>query len=90
MLYANIFTETGSIEFHAVREYEDRDGGKNLLMHIERSEDRKSFSDWRLPDISCIKSYGFSEDELFRIEDYLAANESIIWDDFRREAGSNA
>ena len=33
--------------------------------------------------MACYKSYGFSELDLFAIEDYLTVNESIIWDDWR-------
>ena len=67
MLYSKIFTKKGTIEIHVVRQYEDR----------ERQ------SDWRLPDIYCTHSYGFTEDEQFQMEDYLRNNEAIIWDDWR-------
>ena len=35
--------------------------------------------------MACYKSYGFSELDLFAIEDYLTVNESIIWDDWREQ-----
>lgn len=83
MLYAKLFTDKGTLEVHVVREYEDRDGGDNLEIHVECAENRERQSDWRLPDLVCTRSYGFSEDEEFQMEDYLRDNESIIWDDWR-------
>lgn len=83
MLYSKIFTDKGTLEIYVVREYEDRDGGDNLAIHVECAEDRARYSDWRLPDLVCTHSYGFSEDEIFAMEDYLRDNESIIWDDWR-------
>ena len=83
MLYSKIFTKKGTIEIHVVRQYEDRDGGDNLIVHVECAEDRERQSDWRLPDIYCTHSEGFTEDEQFQMEDYLRNNEAIIWDDWR-------
>jgi len=85
MLYSKIFLPKGTLEIHVVREYEDRDGGDNLVVHIECAENRECQADWRLPDIYCTHSYGFDEDERFQQEDYLRNNEAIIWDDWRRE-----
>lgn len=83
MLYSKIFTDKGTIEVYIVREYKDRDGGDNLDIHVECAEDRSRYADWRLPDVACTHSYGFSEDEIFEMEDYLRDNESIMWDDWR-------
>ena len=35
MLYSKIFTKNGTLEIHVVRQYEDRDGGDNLIVHVE-------------------------------------------------------
>lgn len=91
MLYSKLFTKNGTIEIHVVREYEDRDGGDNLMIHVECAEHRERQADWRIPDIYCTHSYSFTEDEQFRMEDYLRNNEAIIWDDWREaEAKADA
>lgn len=91
MLYAKIFSAPNkTLEVHVVRQYEDRDGGENLLIRIEHEECRDHYSEWHLPDVYCCKSYGFSEDETFDMENYLRNNESIIWDDWREEKNDAA
>lgn len=83
MLYALLFEPIGTLEFHIVREYVDRDGGDNLIVSVEKKENRQVCCEWILPDIFCRKAYGFTDDELFDIEEYLRDNESIMWDDWR-------
>ncbi|MBE6100691.1 MAG: hypothetical protein E7200_01110 [Selenomonas ruminantium] len=86
MLYATfILKENIYLNVFVMKEYEDRDGGDNLIIRVEQKEKEENFSEWRLPDMACYKSYGFSELDLFAIEDYLTVNESIIWDDWREQ-----
>lgn len=86
MLYATfILKENIYLNVYVMKEYEDRDGGNNLTVHVEQKGKEENFSEWRLPDIACYKSYGFTELDLFGIEDYLTVNESIIWDDWREQ-----
>ena len=86
MLYSKLFKK-GNITwaFFVLREYEDRDGGDNLLVRVEIEENPDAFCEWRLPDIFCYKSYGFSEEELLHIREYIRNNEMLMWSDFRKE-----
>ena len=84
MLYSTFLLKNDiHLNVYVLREYEDRDGGINLAIRIEQKGHAENFSEWRLPDVSCFKSFGFSESDTFKIEDYLTTNESIIWDDWR-------
>ena len=84
MLYSTFFLKDNVyLNVYVMKEYEDRDGGNNLAIRIEQKSNEDNFCEWRLPDVSCSKSFGFSENDLFKIEDYLTANESIIWDEWR-------
>ena len=74
------------LNLYIMNEYKDRDGGNNLSLRIEDRDNADSFCEWRLPDVACSKSFGFSENDLFKIEDYIRANESIIWDDWKENA----
>lgn len=85
MLYSEINMPDGWWAFYITNKYEDRDGGDNLSVRVEKESDAKAFSEWRLPDVSCIKSYGFSEDDLMEIENFLRDNESIMWDMYREK-----
>ena len=68
-----------------IKEYEDRDGGDNLVVRVEIEEAPDSFCEWRLPDIFCYKSYGFSEEDLLKIKEYIRNNQMLMWSDFRKE-----
>ena len=84
MIYATfILKDDVYLNVYVMKEYEDRDGGINLNIHIEQKGQEENFCEWRLPDMACYKSFGFSESDLFKIEDYLTVNEAIIWDDWR-------
>ena len=84
MLYATfLLRDKIYLNVYVMNEYKDRDGGNNLTIRIERKQYEENFCEWRLPDVTCIKSFGFSEEDLFGIERYLILNESIIWDDWR-------
>lgn len=84
MLYATfLLRDKIYLNVYVMNEYEDRDGGNNLTIRIEQKQYEENFCEWRLPDVTCIKSFGFSEEDLFGIERYLILNESIIWDDWR-------
>lgn len=84
MLYATfILKENVYLNVYIMKEYQDRDGGDNLTIRIEQKGQEEHFCEWRLPDMACYKSFGFSELDIFKIEEYLTLNESIIWDDWR-------
>lgn len=83
MLYSKILIKDDWWSFYVVRMYEDRDGGDNLLIRVEREKDAAAFSELRLPDNTCLKSFGFSEDEIYEIQDFLLYNSPLMWDDYR-------
>ena len=84
MLYSTFLLKDNiHLNVYVLREYEDRDGGINLAIRIEQEDHAENFSEWRLPDVACVKSFGFSESDIFKVENYLISNESIIWDDWR-------
>ncbi len=83
MLYSRNYEKDKTLEVYVVKDYVDRDGCMNLVIRVEEVENRDHYSEWRLPDIFCYKSYGFSENEEFKMQNYLTRNEAIIWDDWR-------
>ena len=86
MLYSKVFYKKDvTWEFFVVKEYEDKDGGDNLVVRVEIQENPDSFCEWRLPDIFCYKAYGFSEEDLLRIKNYIRNNQMLMWSDFRKE-----
>ena len=85
MLYSKLFKKDKTLEFHVIKEYEDRDGGDNLIVRVELEENPDAFCEWRLPDICCYKSYGFSEDDTIKIKNYIRNNEMLMWSDYRKE-----
>jgi len=90
MLYARVYLNNDAWEYHILRRYEDRDGGQNLAVRVERLQNPDAFCEWRLPDVICDKSFGFSEQELLDINEYLRDNESIMWDDYREAVAKDA
>ncbi len=90
MLYSKINMHDGWWDFYILRQYEDRDGGDNLSVRVEKESDENAFADWRLPDITCEKSFGFSEDDLLESENFLRNNESIMWDMYREQGAQHA
>ena len=71
--------------------YEDRDGGEHVSIRVEKLANAESFAEFRLPEHRCYKSYDFSEQDLFEIDDYLLHNEALIWELAReQEAERNA
>lgn len=83
MLYCRLYEENRTLEIYALRGYTDRDGCENLIMRIEEQENRDHYSEWRLPDVFCYKSYGFSENDELKMKNFFRNNEAIIWDDWR-------
>lgn len=46
MLYSRVYFDNDTWEFHILRMYEDRDGGQNLAVRVERNNDSKAFCEW--------------------------------------------
>lgn len=45
------------------------------------------FAEGKLPNNMFYKSYGFSEDELMELENYLSKNSFLIWEIAREQEG---
>lgn len=88
MLYSKVFKREKTFMFYVIKEYEDRDGGDNLIVRVELEENSDTFCEWRLPDIFCYKSYGFSEEDNMKIKNYIRNNEMLMWSDYRKERNS--
>ncbi len=87
MLYSKMNMHDGWWDIHIVNRYEDRDGGDNLSVRAEKEENPSAFAEWRLPDVACEKSFGFSEEDILELENFLRNNESIMWDMYARKGG---
>lgn len=66
---------------------EDRDGFDSITFRFERPNDKGfDFAEGKLPENQVYKSYGFSEDELLHMQEYLKNNSFLIWE-IARERG---
>ena len=67
------------------------DNQRIVLTRFERpNENGFDFAEGALPFCSFSKAYGFSEDELFALGDYLQHNAMLIWDYAQKGGGMNA
>ena len=89
MLYGEVFKEGFILEYHIMKMYVDRSCAEQIIIRVEKNTDRSAFAEFRLPSKNCFKAFGFSEDELADMEQYLLHNEPLIWED-AREAFSDA
>ena len=86
MLYSKIFKENGDVIcYYLMKAFEDRDGGDNISIRVENEANQDAFAEWVVPAVVCNKAFGFSEDDLLDMEDYIEHNEVIIWDMAREE-----
>jgi len=64
---------------------------RRVSVRFERPNERGfDFAEGVLPGVSFSKIYGFSEDELFDLKDYLQNNALLIWDYAQKGGGLNA
>ena len=60
----------------------------SITVHFERANKNGfDFAEGRLPNNVFYKSYGFSEDELMDLENYLLRNSFLIWEIAREQRG---
>ena len=71
---------------------EEIDEFDSIAVRFERiNKSGFDFAEGKLPNNIFYKSYGFSEDELMELEDYLRRNSFLIWEIAReREGAENA
>ncbi|MBR0092529.1 MAG: hypothetical protein IJP92_12605 [Lachnospiraceae bacterium] len=56
-------------------------GFETIMARFERPcENGFDFTEWKLPCISNIKAFGFSEEEIMEQERYLRNNSTLIWE----------
>ena len=67
------------------------DNQRVVYTRFERpNENGFDFAEGTLPFCAFDKTYGFSEDELFDLADYLKCNSMLIWDYAQKGGGQNA
>ncbi|MCD8015419.1 MAG: hypothetical protein LUG99_20105 [Lachnospiraceae bacterium] len=66
----------------------DRDGFEHISIRFER--DIIHFAEFRLPENQIFKSFGFSDDEIMQLSEYLRDNAPLIWEIAREEGDSLA
>ncbi|WMJ89753.1 hypothetical protein [Anaerocolumna sp. MB42-C2] len=67
-------------------------GFEEISVRFERvNKDGFDFAEGKLPNNMFYKTYGFTEDELMELEEYLRRNAFLIWEIAReKESGSVA
>lgn len=66
---------------------EDRDGFDTISFRFERANDTGfDFAEGRLPENQIYRSFGFSEDELMQLQEYIRNNSFLVWE-IARERG---
>lgn len=60
---------------------EDSNGFDSITFRFERANDCGfDFAEGKLPENQIYKSYGFSEDDLLQMQEYLKNNSFLIWE----------
>lgn len=60
---------------------EDKDGFENITFYFERENKTGfDFAEGKLPENRIYKSYGFTEDELLSMQEYIKNNSFLIWE----------
>ncbi len=80
MKFCKIYGENDNLLIYIMKLYEDRDGGENIEIRVEKENNMDVYARFILPANYCTHSYGFTETELFQIEDFLRDNAVSIWD----------
>ena len=77
------------LTFSNIEEINDFD---SITVRFERANKKGfDFAEGKLPNNMFYKSYGFSEDELMELENYLGRNSFLIWEMAKEQDGvSNA
>lgn len=82
-------TVNGIIMNHS--EVIDKNGFDTVLVHFERpNKNGFDFLDMELPGNNVYKSFGFSEDDILDLKEYVRDNDSLIWEFARCGGGINA
>lgn len=70
----------------------EENGMDIVHVHFERPNDKNGFdfADGKIPHFNFDKSYGFSEDELLYLVQYMKNNSALIWEFAEKGGGANA
>lgn len=59
----------------------NKDGFETIIVRFERATEKGfDYAEWKLPCISNIKAFGFSEEEIMEQERYLRNNAPLLWE----------
>jgi hypothetical protein len=73
------------LTFSSIEEINEFD---SITVRFERTNKNGfDFAEGKLPNNIFYKSYGFSEDELMELENYLLRNSFLIWEIAREQEG---
>jgi hypothetical protein len=62
--------------------------GRNVRVYFERqNQNGFDFAEGSLPSVQFYKTFGFSEDELLRLKNYLRNNAPLIWEYAQKGGG---
>ena len=63
--------------------------GRKVRVYFERSNPKNGFdfAEGNIPDFTFSKTYGFSEDEIFKLQRYLRNNSPLIWEYAQKGGG---
>lgn len=66
----------------------EKNGFDEITVYFERSNGKGfDFAEGKLPNNMFYKTYGFSEDELLGLEQYLRNNSPLIWEIAKEKEG---
>lgn len=81
--YSTDYTYDGGPRVFSYSDIERDDlGVESLYVRVERESSSGSGFDFavrKLPERKWTQAFGFSEDELFELENYILLNEALIW-----------
>lgn len=67
---------------------EEKGGFDEISVYFERPNEKGfDFAEGKLPNNLLYKSYGFSQEELTQLENYLSNNAALIWEIAREKGG---
>ena len=67
---------------------EDDKGFDSIIFRFERENSNGfDFAEGKLPEIVFTKCFGFSEDELFQLKEYVKNNSFLIWEIAKEKEG---
>ena len=79
MQFCKIYRDDGNICIFIMNMYEDESGMDKIEIRAEREDDPDIYAGVTLPGYYCHHAYGFSEQEILRLQKFLKNNAVSIW-----------